>query len=390
MTATDAFTDPDALGPRIARVTTLAGDSAWLITRYDDVKAVLADLRFGRSHRHPEQAARVSSSMILGGPSGEFDSEDAERVRMRRLVGPAFSARRMAALQPRIAGIVDDLLDAMFTGTPPVDLHEAVSFPLPALVICELLGVPYADRDDFRRWSDDVGNLLDLQRSMSGLDNLWRYMRGLVEAKAAQPEDDVLSLLLTTPHEGVTMTPDEAAMLGAGLLFAGHETTVTAIDGGMVQLLTHPEQRAALRADPALTDGAVEEILRSSRKDLGELDERRQGLLRYAREDVEFAGVTIAEGDLVLLGLRTANRDGARFQQAEQFDVTRAPNPHLSFGFGPRFCLGAPLARLELRELFGALRRRPDLQLAVPVAELRPRRDLLTGGLEALPVTWMM
>ena len=201
---------------------------------------MLADLRFGRSHRHPEQAARVSSSMILGGPSGEFDSEDAERVRMRRLVGPAFSARRMAALQPRIAGIVDDLLDAMFAGSPPVDLHEAVSFPLPALVICELLGVPYADRDEFRRWSDDVGNLLDLQRSMAGLDDLWRYMRGLVEAKAAQPGDDVLSLLLTTPHEGVTMTPDEAAMLGAGLLFAGHETTVTAIDGGMVQLLTTP------------------------------------------------------------------------------------------------------------------------------------------------------
>jgi pentalenolactone synthase len=372
----------------IRRVTTLAGDPAWLVTRYDDVKALLADQRFGRSHRDPERAARVSSSMILGGPMGEFDAEEAERVRMRRLVGPAFSVRRMAALQPRVAAIVDELLDEMFARTPPVDLHEAVSFPLPALVICELLGVPYADREDFRRWSDDSGNLLDAERAQIGMFSLWQYMRRLVEAKATRPGDDVLNMLLTTPHEGVTMSLDEAAMLGAALLFAGHETTVTAIDGGIVQLLTHPDQRDALRADPALVDGAVEEILRSSRKDLGDLDEQRQGLARYAREDVDFDGVTIAEGDLVMLGLRTANRDPFRFPAAERFEVARTPNPHLTFGFGPRFCLGAPLARLELRELFGALARRPELALAVPIDELRPRRDLLTGGLEELPVTW--
>jgi cytochrome P450 len=375
---------------RIRKVTTLAGDPAWIVTGYDDVKALLADQRFGRSHPQPERASRVSSSMILGGPMGDDAAvEDAERIRMRRLVGPAFSARRMAQLRPRVAAIVDELLDAMLSRTPPVDLHEAVSFPLPALVICELLGVPYADRDDFRRWSDDTGNLVDAERALAGITNLWQYMRGLVDAKLAEPGDDVLSMLLTTPYEGAVMTPDEAAGLGAALLFAGHETTVTAIDGGVAQLLSHPDQRATLAADPSLVDAAVEEILRAARPGLPEEDEQRNGVARYAREDVGFAGVTIAAGDLVLLGLRSANRDGGHFPDPGRFDVTRAANPHLSFGFGPRFCLGAPLARLELRELFSALLTRcPDLELAVAPDDLRPRTDLLTGGLEALPVTW--
>jgi cytochrome P450 len=308
---------------------------------------------------------------------------------MRRLLAPVFSARRMAALRPRVEAIVEDLLDAMFARTPPVDLHEAVSFPLPALVISELLGVPYADRDDFRRWSDDAANLLDADRAQTGLFSLWQYMRGLVDAKLAQPEDDVLTLLLTTPHQGAVMSPDDAAMLGAGLLFAGHETTVTAIDGGALRLLTNPDQRAALTANPELLDGAVEEILRAALPTPTDEDEQRNGLMRYAREDVAFGGVTIAAGELVLLGLRSANRDAHRFPAPDRFDVTRLPNPHLTFGFGPRFCLGAPLARMELRVLFGALLRRcPELALAAPPDQLRPRTDLLTGGLQALPVTW--
>jgi cytochrome P450 len=383
-----------AADARVRRVTTLAGGPAWLVTRYDDVKALLADQRFGRAHPRPERAARVSSSAIFGGPThDDAAAEDADRARMRRIVGPVFSARRMAELRPRVAAIVGELLDAMFARTPPVDLHEAVSFPLPALVICELLGVPYADREDFRRWSDDAGNLLDAARAEAGLMQLWQYMRGLVEAKRARSGDDVLSLLLTTPHDGTLMGPDEAAMLGAGLLFAGHETTVTAIDAGVVRLLTNPGQRDALLEDPGLLDGAVEEILRAALPvhDDGPAlsDDARNGLLRYAREDVEFAGVAIAAGDLVLLGLRSANQDAERFPQPARFDVGRSPNPHLTFGFGPRFCLGAPLARLELRELFGALlRRRPDLALAVAPEQLRPRADVLTGGLAALPVTW--
>jgi cytochrome P450 len=372
----------------IRRVTTLAGDPAWLVIRYDDVKALLADQRLGRSHPDPAHAPRVSSSAIFGGPTGDDPvEEDAERVRMRRLLAPVFSARRMAELRPRIEVIVDELLNALFAQTPPVDLHEAVSFPLPALVISELLGVPYADRDDFRRWSDDAANLVDADRAQAGMFHLWQYMRGLVDAKLAQPADDVLSLLLTTSHDGTVMGPDQAAMLGAGLLFAGHETTVTAIDGGVLQLLVNPDQRAALAADPDLLDPTVEEILRSALP-IARDDEQRTGLMRYAREDVEFDGVTIAAGDLVLLGLRTANQDSDHFPAPERFDINRTPNPHLTFGFGPRFCLGAPLARLELRALFAALLHRPALRLAVPQDGLRPRRDILTGGVEALPVTW--
>jgi pentalenolactone synthase len=177
-------------------------------------------------------------------------------------------------------------------------------------------------------------------------------------------------------------------MLGAGLLFAGHETTVTAIDGGVLRLLTNPDQRAALAADPDLLGPAVEEILRSALPAPRDDDEQRTGLMRYARQDIEFDGVRIAAGDLVLLGLRTANQDTVHFPDPQRFDITRTPNPHLSFGFGPRFCLGAPLARLELGALFAALLRRPALRLAAPPEELRPRRDILTAGLEALPVTW--
>ena len=373
----------------IRRVRTLAGDPGWLVTRCDDVKALLADQRLGRSHPDPTHAPRVSGSAIFGGPTGDDPAaEDTDRVRMRRLLAPVFSARRMALLRPRIETIVDELLDAVFARTPPVDLHEAVSFPLPALVISELLGVPYADRDDFRRWSDDAANLVDPDRAQLGLFSLWQYMRGLVEAKRTQPADDVLSLLLTTPHEGTVMGPDEAAMLGAGLLFAGHETTVTAIDGGVLRLLTNPDQRAALATDPDLLAPAVEEILRSALPPPRDDDEQRTGLMRYAREDIEFEGVQIAAGELVLLGLRTANQDTVHFPDPTRFDITRIPNPHLSFGFGPRFCLGAPLARLELQVLFAALLHRPDLRLAVPPEELRPRRDILTGGLQTLPVTW--
>jgi pentalenolactone synthase len=158
--------------------------------------------------------------------------------------------------------------------------------------------------------------------------------------------------------------------------------------GGVLRLLVNPDQRATLAADPALLASAVEEILRSALPPPRDDDEQRTGLMRYAREDIDFDGAQIAAGELVLLGLRTANQDTVHFPDPARFDITRMPNPHLSFGFGPRFCLGAPLARLELQVLFAALLHRPDLRLAVPPDELRPRRDILTGGLQALPVTW--
>ena len=234
----------------IRRVTTPAGDPAWLVTGYDDVKALLSDPRLGRSHADPQRAARISQSAIFGGPMGHPSTEAAEHARTRRLHAPAFSARRMARLRPRVAAIIADLLDALANQTRPVDFHEAVSFPLPALVICELLGVPYADREDFRRWSDDAAHLTDAARSQTGLMLLWQYMRTLVDRKQAEPSDDVISDLVAAAAADPELTVDGIAMLSAGLLFAGHETTVTAIDRGVTLLLIHPGQVDALRHDP--------------------------------------------------------------------------------------------------------------------------------------------
>ncbi|MGH4001404.1 MAG: cytochrome P450 [Pseudonocardiaceae bacterium] len=375
----------------IRRVTTPAGDPAWLVTGYDDVKALLSDPRLGRSHADPERAARISQSAIFGGPMGDHPStEAAEHARTRRLLAPAFSARRMARLRPRVTAIIADLLEALASQTRPADFHEAVSFPLPALVICELLGVPYADRADFRRWSDDAAHLTDAARSQAGLMRLWQYMRELVDRKRTEPGDDVISDLVAAAAADPELTVDGIAMLSAGLLFAGHETTVTAIDRGVTLLLIHPEQADALRHDPALIEPAVEEILRSwlPMRTSG-ANEQVAGLPRYANTDFTFGGVTIQTGELVMLGLRQANLDEQLFPEPDRFDVQRARHPHLTFGHGPRFCVGAPLARIELQTLFAALLDRfPTMRLAVPVESLRGRDEVLTGGLVELPVTW--
>jgi pentalenolactone synthase len=379
--------------PALQRTTSPAGDPAWLVTDYDLVRILLADPRLGRSHPDPDRAPRFGESMIMGRPAQASPTELAEHSRMRKLLLPWFGTRPMRAMRPRVQQLVDGLLDELDTRTPPVDFHEAVSFPLPALVICELLGVPYADRDDFREWSRDVGNVVDRERSAAALGRLWEYLRGLVAARLDEPGDDVLSALVAAHRadpEGFGL--DEAARIGAGLLFAGHETTVTAIDTGVAELSAHPEQRAALVADPSLIDGAVEEILRSRVRPFRSPDESAataRGLARWANADVEVGGDTIRDGELVVLSLELAN-SGARVVGVDGgFDIRRDPNPHIIFGHGRHLCLGAPLARLELQVLFTSLLPRfPGLRLAVPVEQLRNHDELLIGGVTELPVTW--
>jgi cytochrome P450 len=375
------------------RVTTPAGDPAWLVTGHNTVQDLLADTRLGRSHADPDNAARYSDAAIFGRAAratGTPESEQAEHMLMRRLLSRSFSARRLAHLNPRVQELVKALLDGLETMPRPVDLHEALSFPLPTLVICELLGVPYADREDFRRWSDAAADMTDAARSRAGLERLQAYMRRLLDRKRRESAEDVLSDLLAAQEltDGA-FTDDKVVDLAVGLLFAGHETTVSAIDRGVVLLLAHPAQLAALKRDPALVASAVEEILRLPDPVKRPPADHATGLARYANTDIELDGTTIAAGDLVLLDLGGANLDPAAFADPERFDITRTPNPHVTFGYGPRFCLGAPLARLELRAVFGALFARfPTLRLAVSVDDLEPRNHLLTGGLAAIPVTW--
>ncbi|WP_308249942.1 cytochrome P450 [Sphaerisporangium fuscum] len=362
----------------IARVRTQTGDEAWLVSGYEDVRRLLADERLGRSHPEPDSAPRISNSVILGGPRGDYDTEKSQHERMRKLLAPAFSARRMKALAGHVQDLVDDLLGQMAMKSPPVDLHEHFSFPLPVLVICELLGVPYDDRDHFRSLADGMTNMTDPAAAGAALEELTVYIHQLVLEKRDHPAEDVLSDL-------ADMDADDAEIseLGAGLLFAGHETTVNRIDYGVTYLLSDLAHRDALVRDPSLAPLAVEEILRMSAPS-------DHGLVRYAKADIELEDVTIRAGEAVLISTIAANRDETVFSEPDRFVVDRdSSDPHVAFGYAHHHCIGANLARVELRAVFGTLFQRfPTMELAVPVAELRPKTGRLTGGFLELPVTW--
>ncbi|MGW3966781.1 cytochrome P450 [Amycolatopsis sp. NPDC005003] len=372
-------------GPVVA-VTTPAGDPAWLVTGFEQVRAVFTDPRFGRSHPAPEEAPSVSDAAILGGPQGDHETEHAEHARMRRMLVPAFSANRIRRLAGRIQELADGCFDAMERarhGDDPVNLHDHLSFPLPVLVICELLGVPYEDRETFRVLSDrmsrmDIGGGAD-----AALDEFTAYMTRLAAAKRRDPGQDVVSDLVRAQSDDPSFGDDDLARLAAGLLFAGHETTTNRIDLGVLYLLTDLARRDALAADPEnRVHGVVEEILRLAAP-------TGLGALRYAHEDVELGGVRIAKGDALVLSTAAANRDETVFPDAETFDPERKPNGHIAFAYGGWFCIGASLARTELRIVFGALFRRfPGLRLAVGVDELRVRANRVTGGVDRVPVLW--
>lgn len=366
-----------AQGP-VHPVRTATGDPAWLVTGYQEVRQLLDDPRLGRSHPDPNRAARTGESALFGGPLGDFETEAADHARMRSLIQPHFTPRRIRALRPRVEALTTALLDEVARRGSPADLIEALAVPLPVLVICELLGVPYADRDQFRGWTRDVGDVRDRARSERGLAELFGYGQQLVARKRAQPGDDIISQLCGTEETG----DDEIAMLSMFLLFAGHETTVTAIGTGTLLLLTEPGQRQTLGREPALVPAAVEEILRAGGQGGG-------GIPRYARAALRIADVAIRPGDLVLLDNGAANHDRTAFIDPGRFDISRPAIPHLSFGHGARYCIGAPLARIELQTVFSQLVLRfPGMRLTGPAAQLTFNRDTLAGGLAQLPVTW--
>ncbi len=366
-----------AQGP-VHPVRTETGDPAWLVTGYQEVRRLLDDPRLGRSHPDPDRAARTGESALFGGPLGDYDTEDADHARMRSLLQPHFTPGRIRALRPRVEALTTALLDELARHGPPADLVEALAVPLPVLVICELLGVPYADRDRFRTWTRDAADICDRTRSERGLAGLFGYGQQLVARKRAEPGDDVVSRLCATHGTA----DDEIAMLSMFLLFAGHETTVVALGTGTLLLLTHPAQWRALGEDPGLVPAAVEEMLRAGGLGGG-------GIPRYARTGLRIAGVPVQAGDLVLLDNGAANHDRTAFTDPERFEVTRPAVAHLSFGHGGRYCIGAPLARLELQAVFSRLVPRfPALRLAEPAERLTFNRDTLTGGLARLPVTW--
>jgi cytochrome P450 len=368
----------------VGRLTFPSGRVGWLVTGYDEVRALLADPRFSSRRQTGTNPIRVippEAEDLLEPQPGMFLLMDPpEHTRYRRLLTGQFTVRRMNALVPDIERIVAEHLDAMARAAHPVDLVQAYALPIPSMVICELLGVPYADRGQFQRWTAILLALdTDWETVRSTADELRAYMLDLVRAKRRLPADDLLGGLI---HGGGGLTDDELANMGNLLLIAGHETTANMLALGTLTLLRNPDQLALLRADPALFEEAVEELLRYA-------SIIQFGLLRTATEDVEIGGRWIRAGEPVVVAAAVANRDPARFADGDRLDVTKKYSPHLAFGHGVHQCLGQQLARVELKVgLRALLERFPTLRLAVPVEQLRMRDDMAIYGVHELPVTW--
>lgn len=365
---------------RISRVRTFAGDEAWLVTGYDDVKQLLNDDRLGNSHRDPEHAPRLHRS-TLQRPRDNFATEHEDQARMRALLMPYFSAKRMRALSARVETLTDELLDRLAERTPPADLHAELAGPLPVMVICELLGIPYEDRDTFSAWTKDLGLMGEPERAMAAAASVGAYLGELIDAKRAAPRtEDVMSGLAHA--EDRSLAGQEITEFAGVLLWAGYETTVRAIDFGTLILLRDPEEYGRLREDPARVPRAVEEILRAHQT-------HQAFIIRYAREAIDFGGAVIAPGEAVLFSTSAASHDARVFTEPGRFDVEREAEPHIVFGYGPHYCLGAPLARIELQAVFERLPRRfPGLRLTVKPEELPMTSGTLIDTVAELPVTW--
>jgi cytochrome P450 len=364
----------------------------WFITRYDDVTAVLLDdKRFVRDPAlalEGEELARISRGMpesmaFLEQHMLNKDAEDHRRL--RRLVTRAFTPRMVEQLRPRIQEIADELIDRV-EERGELDLVDDFAFPLPITVIAELLGIPVADRNRFRLWSNAIVTpALEpaaLARFGELMDEFVAYLHELFVRRRAEPGDDLVSALLQAEDGGDTLSEQELFSMVSLLIVAGHETTVSLIGNAVLALLQHPEQRAALAADPATVPRAIDELLRYD----GPVE---RALTRWAAEDVEVSGKTIGRGDAVIVILGSADRDVARFRDPDVLDLTREDVKHVAFGRGSHYCLGAPLARLEAEiALTTLLRRLPNLRLAVPAEELSWRPVPLFRSLVALPVAW--
>ena len=362
------------------------GMTVYLVTRHEDIKEVLSDhVRFSNG-RPPgfvlPGAPPVSEQEQATARAGNLLGLDPpEHQRLRRMLTAEFTIRRMKRLEPRIVEIVDSQLDAMEKAGPPADLVAGFALPIPSLVICELLGVPYDDRDDFQRRS---ARQLDLSIPLPERLELVRrgreYMAALVERARIQPGDDILGMLVR--DHGDELTNDELVGVASLLLLAGHETTSNMLGLGTLALLRHPAQLAAVRDDPDAVGPAVEELLRW-------LSIVHSAIPRITTTDVEIAGVSIPAGELVFVSLPSGNRDPDFIESPELLDIGRGAPGHLAFGHGVHHCLGAPLARMEMRIAFPALLRRfPTLALAEDFADVPFRSFHFIYGLKSLEVGW--
>jgi cytochrome P450 len=371
-----------AEGP-LRRVRLWDDSTPWLVTRYAEQRALLADPRVSSDISRPGYPS--PAPIPKGGSAISFIlMDDPEHARLRRMVMAPFAIRRIAALRPAVQQIVDGLIDEMLAGPKPVDLVEAFALPVPSLVICELLGVPYSDHDFFQANSKVIIRRdARPEERMAGHRALVEYLDTLMGAKLAEPAEDLLSGLATRVDAG-ELTRLEAAQMGVLLLIAGHETTANMIALGTLALLEHPDQLALLRDsdDPELVASSVEELLRY-------LNITHNGRRRLALEDIEIGGQVVCAGEGLIMANDVANRDADVFADPDRLDLTRDARHHVAFGFGVHQCLGQSLARLELQIVYSTLYRRvPGLALATGLDQIPFKHDGSVYGVYELPVTW--
>jgi cytochrome P450 len=365
------------------------GRGVWLVTRYDDVVAVLKDERFAKDWRRamtPEQLAQIPPIPEVMRPLSEnmLDKDPPDHERLRRLVSKAFTPRLIERMRPRVQEIADTLLDAV-EDKGGMDLIDDYAFPLPITVIAELLGVPVEDRNRFREWSDaavsgDTTQEYVEKILLPHMQAFIEYLRALFEEKRENPKDDLISALVLAEEAGDKLSEDELLAMVFLLLIAGHETTVNLIGNGTLALLQNPDQLQKLKDEPLLIKPAIEELLRYD----GPVETSTE---RFAREDVAIGDTVIPKGEMVMVVIAAADHDPERFPEPDTLDIARADNKHLAFGKGIHHCLGAPLARMEGQIALGTLlRRMPDLRLKGSPESLTWRPGMVLRGLTGLPV----
>jgi cytochrome P450 len=363
------------------------GQPVWLITGHENVRKILVDPRVSSDRSHPNFPTPVKITSEARRRQASFGRaligvDPPKHTEQRRMLIHEFTVRRVQALRPRIQEIVDERIDAMLAGEQPADLFAELALPVPSMVICELLGVPYSDRSFFHaRTKILLSRKTAPEQREAVADEMREYFDGLVTAKQAAPGDDLLGRLIERNNETEVFSHELLSALASLLLLAGHETTSNVISLGTLALLRHPDQLSALRADPSLIPSAVEEMLRF-------LTIVEAGF-RVATEDIELGGTVIRSGDALIALAMTANRDDATFDQPDEFDVRRGARHHVAFGYGIHQCLGQNLARTELEVVFGTLLRRvPGLRLAVDMTDVPFKKDTFVYGVHSLPVTW--
>ncbi|QKV96730.1 cytochrome P450 [Streptomyces sp. NA02950] len=361
------------------------GSGAWLVTRYEELRALAQDPRISSDILRPGYPHVGVGSLERARRQTLFISmDDPAHARLRRLVTAPFAVKRIQAMRPEIQRLVDELIDTMLAGPCPANLVREFALPLPSLVICRLLGVPYADHAFFQRNSAALLNRNSADQATEAQRVLMDYLDQLVGEKLARPADDLLSALATGQVAAGLLERRELTAIAILLLVAGHETTANMISLGTLALLRHPDQLDALRAtdDPARVAAAVEELLRH-------LTIVQSGLRRVALEDIEIGDRVIRAGEAVILAIDAANHDAAVFSEPDRLDLGRDARHHVAFGYGVHQCLGQQLARVELQVVYSTLYRRvPTLRLAADPTELPYKHDSIVYGVHELPVAW--